>query len=654
MVVLILGLCLSLGAGGATPAYDLMLVLDLPASLYGHEAVERALRQFDESMGAGSHIGIVSATGANAEGIAALASIENSAAALPRLKAATAATAHKDLASGVERALYELRLAGRAQAPQAVVLISNGRIEIGDDTTNAQRVRWLAEALREDAMRRGVRLYAVAWSGNADIPLLHSLTAGTGGEYFRATRADDLPEALGRIAAALQANPGTGKGAAPVAAESPAAAMSDATPEPAPEAEKVAGWVLAGVVALGVLLSVISTAMVARRQRPAGKKAERDTGTAAPQAFLADMRGTTHISRYVLGAKPVMLGRTVGQDHEQYDYIIVGLPTVGRRHAVIEYRDEAFWILDQGSINGTYLNGVRVRSRERLYHGDRIRLHQCEFRFDLPGGEHEDRPALISSTEATVIASAPSMPPLSTAGGRDGLTIDLVTRVEAAATDKIRGASLASPAVPVAAHAASSGVPVLAPAAATGGLHERETMILQRTEPMTSAPSAAAVKQAGATPTQVPLTAGPPGAARPNENVSHNHDQGVSLEGFISTALLKTQAPSQRDEPEVPLPKIPPATPTASTSAAIEAGPASPYTVDELSIDDFLNEAQSAAALDDGALDTWAMLGPAAVAAARATTEPLEDKAGETPSDDRHLGDTMLLGEATIPPTNEK
>lgn len=56
------------------------------------------------------------------------------------------------------------------------------------------------------------------------------------------------------------------------------------------------------------------------------------------------------------------------------------------RHCIIEKRDNYFYILDQNSTNGTFVNGTRVRVR-RLYHGDIIRCGLTEFHFEWESQE---------------------------------------------------------------------------------------------------------------------------------------------------------------------------------------------------------------------------------------------------------------------------
>ncbi|NJK52554.1 MAG: FHA domain-containing protein [Leptolyngbyaceae cyanobacterium SU_3_3] len=55
---------------------------------------------------------------------------------------------------------------------------------------------------------------------------------------------------------------------------------------------------------------------------------------------------------------------------------------MSRRHAVILYgADHEFYLLDLNSLNGSYVNGVRVIQRQQLRDGDRVCLGHTEFSF---------------------------------------------------------------------------------------------------------------------------------------------------------------------------------------------------------------------------------------------------------------------------------
>jgi hypothetical protein len=112
----------------------------------------------------------------------------------------------------------------------------------------------------------------------------------------------------------------------------------------------------------------------------------RQTGPEEPyvaEAYLIDLQATTAQPSYRLGKKATMIGRVAGRDNEFLNYVVIPQSTMGRRHALIEYKDYGYWLMDQGSINGTFVNGALISSEVRLKHGDRLRFHKYEFEFAL-------------------------------------------------------------------------------------------------------------------------------------------------------------------------------------------------------------------------------------------------------------------------------
>ncbi len=59
---------------------------------------------------------------------------------------------------------------------------------------------------------------------------------------------------------------------------------------------------------------------------------------------------------------------------------------VSKEHCVIEQRGQEFVLRDLGSLNGTYINGERVRGEGALKHGDEIALGATRARFDDGSG----------------------------------------------------------------------------------------------------------------------------------------------------------------------------------------------------------------------------------------------------------------------------
>jgi adenylate cyclase len=59
---------------------------------------------------------------------------------------------------------------------------------------------------------------------------------------------------------------------------------------------------------------------------------------------------------------------------------------VSKEHCILELRDGQFLLRDLGSLNGTYVNGERVRGEQFLRHGDEIALGSTRARYDDGSG----------------------------------------------------------------------------------------------------------------------------------------------------------------------------------------------------------------------------------------------------------------------------
>ena len=52
------------------------------------------------------------------------------------------------------------------------------------------------------------------------------------------------------------------------------------------------------------------------------------------------------------------------------------------QHARIEPRGADVWVEDDGSTNGTYVNGARIEAPHRLAPGDVVRVGETELRYE--------------------------------------------------------------------------------------------------------------------------------------------------------------------------------------------------------------------------------------------------------------------------------
>jgi molecular chaperone GrpE (heat shock protein) len=101
-----------------------------------------------------------------------------------------------DLASGVERAVYELRERGRPNVYKVIFLITDGRLAVPRGMSNERRLRWLRELLTSEAKKEAVHIYPVVLGPTTDVELAQTLALSTDGIYFRADHGGDVLPAL--------------------------------------------------------------------------------------------------------------------------------------------------------------------------------------------------------------------------------------------------------------------------------------------------------------------------------------------------------------------------------------------------------------------------------------------------------------------------
>ena len=342
-----------------------------------------------------------------------------------------------ETAEAVERALYELRINSRAHAGKAMLLMTDGIIDTGNAVRDQERGDWLRSSLALDAQRNNVHIFGLAFTEGADFQLLQFLAQATGGEYYRAFKASELAPALERIGDALrreelfayetrpvlpavvapaednmQAAAATSPVTQSQSAAIPADAVADrviyAGPEDAAESAATTPsdggesgawlWLLPAVALLAVAAG-IGFWLLRRGSWQSILGAVTASQTAAedhgPKAVLYDVHDPSDIKRHELGARPAVIGRVSGTDTAM-DYIVVDERTIGRWHATIERRGQSFWIRDEGSVNGTFVNDQKIGTEHPLKHGDLVRVHKHEFEFVIPELFDSDRTVMAN------------------------------------------------------------------------------------------------------------------------------------------------------------------------------------------------------------------------------------------------------------------
>ncbi|MBE3588964.1 MAG: FHA domain-containing protein [Thermoanaerobacteraceae bacterium] len=111
------------------------------------------------------------------------------------------------------------------------------------------------------------------------------------------------------------------------------------------------------------------------RQRP---RPARDLQAPRPGGKLVVLTSSDpHLEKgaaFYLGEK-LTLGRG-----EKNDLVILD-PFSSQEHALVYMRNDQYWVQDLGSLNGTYLNEVRLERPTVLADGDRLRIGGVTFQF---------------------------------------------------------------------------------------------------------------------------------------------------------------------------------------------------------------------------------------------------------------------------------
>jgi len=114
---------------------------------------------------------------------------------------------------------------------------------------------------------------------------------------------------------------------------------------------------------------------------------------------LAAISGKLKGAIFAINEETLIIGR------ETAAHLCIADASVSRRHSKIEKKDGAFVITDLESLNGTFVNGVPVRSR-LLDHGDRVRIGDSQFIFLMHEGEPMSKSSDVTLDEACVVSGS--------------------------------------------------------------------------------------------------------------------------------------------------------------------------------------------------------------------------------------------------------
>jgi hypothetical protein len=82
-------------------------------------------------------------------------------------------------------------------------------------------------------------------------------------------------------------------------------------------------------------------------------------------------------SRFAIDSVALSIGRT-----EDNQVALAEDEFASSAHARVEPRHDGAWLVDRGSTNGTFVNGIRIDSPHRLEAGDVVRIGETQLRYE--------------------------------------------------------------------------------------------------------------------------------------------------------------------------------------------------------------------------------------------------------------------------------
>ncbi len=364
----------------ASPAsLDLVLVLDQSGSMKQNDPqrlLVSAASDFVGKLGAKDAAGLV-LFGTQAKAtfpVTPLTSDASRTTLLQEIQGIRYSDLRTNIAAGIERGLYELKERGRREATPILIFITDGIVDTGSAAKDAEMRDWLRTRLLPEARERGVRIFSIALTEQADYALIQEMAQVTGGDYFRAMSIKEISGVFERIYAKLQAP-----------APSPPPPPAAAAPPPRPPSILAAAWfwvAVLGAFALTTMGGLIAVRRLRRAQAPiasspASSATQVGKGAATeqvPEAYLRDGRTGKRVR---LAKAVVRIGRAGDND------LVVAEPQVSSHHAELEYRQGHFYLRDLRSTNGTWINKERLQAETLLKPGDVVAFDEFAFTFTV-------------------------------------------------------------------------------------------------------------------------------------------------------------------------------------------------------------------------------------------------------------------------------
>ncbi|MEJ2406301.1 MAG: FHA domain-containing protein [Candidatus Thiodiazotropha sp.] len=294
----------------------------------------------------------------------------------------------KNPVAALEKVIYSLRGKEREGAQKVILILGNGEIKTGNLLRDRELSNWLLEDLAGEMKRSEIQLYWLAFNETADFRIIQSVTRKTNGAYYRAF---SIKDAVPSIDAMLSEMAGTGNTVSRSVDERFGGFTSifDGSSLTSQNSNSIFGLgLVAFILLLGTSIAASLGIILLRKSKAQRSEISRvSIDHDYSHAVLRDVAGFTALKEYDITDKKTYIGRLPREVTERSTVVVIRDGTVGREHATIVERDGTYWLRDNGTVNGTYLNNQKLNAEARLHDGDKIRFARFEFEIELPREE---------------------------------------------------------------------------------------------------------------------------------------------------------------------------------------------------------------------------------------------------------------------------
>ncbi len=112
---------------------------------------------------------------------------------------------------------------------------------------------------------------------------------------------------------------------------------------------------------------------------------------------LIVQQGDKSLQAIALRSEETIIGRRRGCD------VRVPSEAVSRRHCLLSVRDSAVTVEDLASVNGTFVNGKKITSKQLLYPGDRLEVGPVTFLIEYAQGGKPSQSPPAKKPQSSVV-----------------------------------------------------------------------------------------------------------------------------------------------------------------------------------------------------------------------------------------------------------